>query len=312
MKVLITGGAGFLGSALANRLVAEGNLVRVLDDLSAGDKERLDPRVAFAGGDIRDIPKLWTLLRGVDCVYHLAARVSVPESILYPVEYNEVNVGGTVSLLTAMRDAQVGRLVFTSSGAVYGEQPQQPVREDAALRPTTPYAVSKMASEQYILALGDLYGIETVILRIFNAYGPGQPLPPSHAPVVPRFLKQAVSGGSIVIFGSGRQTRDFVYISDVIDALVSAGRTQGISRATLNIGSGAEVSIQGLVDAIERVLAVSAHRLPNGEGKAGVSRLGADISLARRRLGFSPKVSLEDGLRLMVSQDARFARTARR
>jgi len=306
MRVLITGGAGFLGSALANRLVAEGNHVRVLDDLSAGDKERLDPQVAFSSGDIRDVPKLWSLLRGIDCVYHLAARVSVPESVLYPVEYNEVNVGGTVSLLTAMRDAQVTRLIFTSSGAVYGEQAQQPVREDVTLRPATPYAVSKMASEQYVLALGELYGIETVILRIFNVYGPGQPLPPSHAPVVPRFLKQAASGGSVVIFGHGHQTRDFIYISDVIDALVSAGKTEGVSRSILNIGSGIEVSILGLVDAIERVLGPRAHRLPNGEGKVGLSRLCADISLARQKLGFSPRVGLEEGLRLMVSQDPRF------
>lgn len=140
----------------------------------------------------------------------------MPESILYPVEYNAVNVGGTVSLLTAARDAQVRRLVFVSSGAVYGEQEKQPVREDAILHPATPYAVSKMASEQYVLAIGELWGIETVILRIFDAYGPGQPLPPSHAPVIPRFLNQAISGGSIVILGDGSQTRDFVYISDVV------------------------------------------------------------------------------------------------
>lgn len=306
MRFLITGGAGFLGSALANRLVAEGNHVRVLDDLSAGDKERLDPRVAFTSGDIRDIPKLWSLLRGVDCVYHLAARVSVPESILYPVEYNEVNVGGTVSLLVAMRDAQVKKLVFASSGAVYGEQAQQPVREDATLHPASPYAVSKMASEQYVLALGELYGIETIILRIFNVYGPGQPLPPSHAPVIPRFLKQAVNGGSLVIFGHGRQTRDFVYISDVIDALVRAGRIEGLSRSVFNIGSGVETSILGLIEAINHVLGLDAHCISNGEGEVGVSRLCADISLARQKLGFNPKVGLEEGLRLMISQDPRF------
>ncbi|NLD75011.1 MAG: NAD-dependent epimerase/dehydratase family protein, partial [Chloroflexi bacterium] len=122
MKALITGGAGFIGSALANRLAADGHHVRVVDDLSAGDRGRLDERVVFSSGDIRDVPKLWSLLSGVDCVYHLAARVSVPESVLYPVEYNDTNVGGTVSLLTAARDAQVKRLVFTSSGAVYGDQ----------------------------------------------------------------------------------------------------------------------------------------------------------------------------------------------
>ena len=165
MAVLITGGAGFLGSALANRLAAQGCHVRVLDNLSAGERERLDPRVAFASSDTRDVPKLWSLLRDVDCVHHLAARVSVPESILYPVEYNEVNVGGTVSLLTAIRDAgreprAVKRLVFASSGAIYGERARQPIREEAPPRPLTPYAVSKAASEQYVLAIGELWGVE--------------------------------------------------------------------------------------------------------------------------------------------------------
>ena len=313
MSVLITGGAGFLGSALANRLVSEGNHVRVLDDLSAGERQRLDGRVAFSSGDTRDIPKLWSLLSGVDCVYHLAARVSVPESVLYPVEYNAVNVGGTVSLLTAMRDAGHGprdlkRLVFASSGAIYGEQANQPIREDAALHPLTPYAVSKVASEQYVLAIGELWGIETVILRIFNAYGPGQPLPPSHAPVIPRFLKQATTGGSLIVFGDGHQTRDFVYIDDVVDALVSAGRTAGISRSIINIGSGTEVSIVELVERIERVLGHSVHRLHSSDEKAGVKRLVADVGLARRTLGCSPRVSLEEGLRLTIARDPRFAR----
>jgi len=308
MKVLITGGAGFLGSALANRLVSEGAHVRVIDDLSAGDRDRLDSRVVFSSGDIRDIPKLWTLLRGVDWVYHLAARVSVPESILYPVEYNDTNVGGTVSLLTAMRDARVKRLVFTSSGAVYGEQHTQPVREDAPLRPATPYAVSKMASEYYVQAIGRLWGLETVILRVFNAYGPGQPLPPSHPPVIPQFLKQVTSGGSAVMFGSGRQTRDFVYIDDVVDALVAAGRAESVSQATINVGSGTEVSIAQLLDAIEEVTGVQAHRLRNDSEEPGVSRLVADTRLAREKLGFEPKVSLEEGLRLTLKNDPRFAR----
>ncbi|MHB0857835.1 MAG: NAD-dependent epimerase/dehydratase family protein [Anaerolineae bacterium] len=306
MRVLVTGGAGFLGSALANRLVLQGHHVRVLDDLSAGERERLDARVVFVGGDIRDVPKLWSALQGVDCVYHLAARVSVPESILYPVEYNAVNVGGTVSLLAAARDAQVKRLILASSGAVYGEQGAQPVPEEAALRPASPYAVSKVASEQYVQAIGRLCAIETVILRIFNAYGPGQPLPPSHAPAVPRFLRQAASGGSLVVFGDGRQTRDFCYVSDVVDALVSAGEREGIDRSILNIGSGVEVSLSGLVDTIERVLGRRVHRLHNDEEATGVSRLVADISNAQQSLDFRPKVTLEEGLRRMLTEDKRF------
>ena len=306
MKALITGGAGFLGTALANRLVAQGHRVRVLDDLSSGDKTRLDPEVVFVRGDVRDVPKLWSLLRGIDCVFHLAARVSVPESVLYPVEYNEVNVGGTVSLLTAMRDARVGRLVFASSGAAYGPQTSQPVSEDATLRPATPYAVSKMASEAYVRAVGKLWGIDTVILRVFNAYGPGQPLPPSHAPVISRFLRQAVAGGSLVIAGDGSQTRDFVYIDDVIGALMRAATDPRAVGQILNIGSGVEVSIADLADAVEQALARPVHRLHSDEQLAGVHRLVGDISRARELLDYAPTIRLSEGLRRMIAADPRF------
>ena len=306
MKVLVAGGAGFLGSALANRLVESGHHVRVLDDLSAGDQKRLDPRVVFTRGDTRDIPKLWGLLKGVDCVYHLAARVSVPESVLYPVEYNEVNVGGTVSLMTAVRDARVKRVVFTSSGAAYGEQEEQHVRETARLRPSSPYAVSKMAAEGYVQALGALWGIETVILRIFNIYGPGQNLPPTHAPVIPMFLKQILGGGSLVIYGNGQQSRDFLFISDAVSALVAAAGASDINRTVINVGSGRELTINALVQAIEKATGKSAHCLYNEAEGGGVSRLVADIALARERLGFEPRVELEDGLRQILREDPQF------
>src|SRR5512137_808332 len=183
MNFLITGAAGFLGSALANRLAWEGHQVRALDDLSTGDPNALHSEVLFTRGEVTDVPKLWTLLQDVDCVYHLAARVSVPESILYPREYNAVNVGGTVAVMEAIRDAGVKRVVLTSSGAVYGPQTHQPVHEDLPPNPDSPYAVSKLAAEHYVRTIAALWNIETVCLRIFNAYGPGQPLPPSHAPV---------------------------------------------------------------------------------------------------------------------------------
>jgi len=156
MRLLVTGGAGFLGAALANRLVADDHRVHVLDDLSNGDAARLDPRVEFTKGDVDNVPLLWSLLQSADCVYHLAARVSVPQSVLHPREYARVNVGGTVSLMEAMRDTGVGRVVFTSSGAVYGNQPRQPVREDVTPYPDSPYAVSKWSAEQYIHTIGAL------------------------------------------------------------------------------------------------------------------------------------------------------------
>lgn len=306
MRFLITGGAGFLGTALANHLITLGHQVRVLDDLSAGEPNALDAKVLFTRGDVRDVPKLWTLLKGTDCVYHLAARVSVPESVLYPVDYNAVNVGGTVALMTAVRDAGVKRVILASSGAAYGNQERQPVCEDALMHPDSPYAVSKLASEYYLHSIGALWQIETVALRIFNAYGPRQPLPPSHAPVIPRFLQQIVRGGSVVMFGQGKQTRDFVYVGDVINALTLSATADQVHRAIINIGSGQEISIAQLVAQIERVVGREAHVLNNAEEVTGVPRLVADIQLAGNLLRWKPRVSLEEGLQRMLAEDERF------
>lgn len=298
MRTLITGGAGFLGVALANRLAAEGHAVYVLDDLTAGDRDRLDPRVLFTRGDVRDVPRLWSLLAGVQVVYHLAARVSVPESILYPVDYNAVNTGGTVSVMSAARDAGVRRVVFTSSGTIYGEQTTQPIVEGAQPRPSNPYAVSKLAAEHYVRAIGDLYRIETVILRIFNAYGPGQAVPPAHPPVIPHFVRQITAGGSVVLHGNppGGQTRDFVHVDDVVEALCRAGATGGVTGATLNIGSGVETSLADLIAAIERATGREAQVLASPEQSGGVARMCADIRAARTALDWSPSVAIADGL----------------
>jgi UDP-glucose 4-epimerase len=307
MRFLVTGGAGFLGAALANRLACAGHTVRALDDLSAGDPARLDSRVVLTRGDVSDVPKLWTLLQGVDCVYHLAARVSVPESILYPRDYNAVNVGGTVAVMEAMRDAGVKRVVLTSSGAVYGEQEQQPVREDLIPNPGSPYAVSKLAAEHYVRTIGALWGIETVILRVFNAYGPGQSLPPAHAPVIPQLLNQALGGGSLVVFGDGQQSRDYVYVEDVVEGLASAATARNVDRQIINIGSGTDVSVNALVVKIGRATSRKVEPLHSGAQSGGVSRLCADITKAQRLLSFAPKVDLDTGLRLTLERDARFA-----
>lgn len=302
MRFLVTGGAGFIGRALANRLAREGHEVLVIDDLSAGDEAALDPAVLFTRGDVTDVPKLWTMLQDVDCVFHLAARVSVPQSILYPREYNAVNVGGTVSVMEAMRDAGVRRVVLTSSGAVYGEQAIQPVHEGLPVHPDSPYAVSKLAAEHYVHTIGALWGIETVCLRIFNAYGPEQRVPASHWPVVPRFLSQAMGGGSLVVYGAGDQTRDYVYIDDVVVALLSAATVRDVNGLTMNIGSGVETSVSELVAAVERSTGRRAHVLRNAQQSGGVSRLCADISLAKDRLGYEPSVGLDEGLRFAAGR----------
>ena len=306
MNFLITGAAGFLGSTLANYLAREGHQVRGLDDLSTGDSQALSPDVLFTRGDVNDRPKLWTLLQEVDCVYHLAARVSVPESILYPREYNATNVGGTVSLMEAMRDVGVRRVVFISSGAVYGDQGNQPLLENAPPNPRSPYAVSKLAAEYYVRTIGDLWGIENLSLRVFNAYGPGQHLPPSHAPVIPNFLRQAMRGGTMVMHSDGSQTRDYVFVDDVVAAMIAAATAPGINRMIINIGSGTETSIRDLVRLVMDVTGNNTEVINNPHTDPGVSRMCADLSLAREKLGYQPRFSLAEGLRLTLERDLRF------
>ncbi len=306
MNFLVTGAAGFLGSALANRLAREGHQVRGYDDLSAGDPSRLSADVLFTRGDVTDRPKLWTLLQEIDCVYHLAAKVSVPESILYPREYNIINVGGTVSVMEAMRDVGVRRVILISSGAIYGDQGQQPLVENAPPNPGSPYAVSKLAAEHYVHTIGALWGIETVALRVFNAYGPGQPLAAAHPPVVPHFLRQVSHGGSMVIHGKGEQTRDFVYLDDVVSAMIAAASAPTINRSVINIGSGTETSIQSLGQSVLEAVGIKSEWIYKEDQDAGPSRMCADIHLAKEKLGYRPRFSLQEGLERMINKDPRF------
>ena len=306
MNFLITGAAGFLGVALSNQLAREGHVVRALDDLSSGDDELLFDDVHFTRGDVSDRPKLWSLLQDIDCVYHLAARVRVAESILYPREYTDVNVGGTVSLMEAMRDVGVRRVIFASSGAVYGNQQDQPLKEDAKTFPLSPYAVSKLSAEYYVRTIGALWGIEAVALRIFNAYGPGQSLPPSHPPVVPNWLRQAVRGGSIVVHGDGEQTRDFVYINDVVRALTAAATAPKLDGAIINVGSGRETSANELAAEILKITGSHAEILSTPANDPGVSRMCADLTFAKKKLGYKAKTSLADGLAKTLDLDDSF------
>ncbi len=306
MKMLVTGVAGFLGSAMAQRLLEDGHEVHGLDDLSTGKEEAIPKGVEFELGDMLDRPKLWTLLQDVECVYHLAAKVAVQESILYPREYNSTNVGGTVSVMEAMRDVGVKRVVFTSSGAVYGAQIAQPLHELMVPSPDSPYAVSKLSAEYYVKTIGRLWGIETVTLRIFNAYGPGQHLPVDHPPVIPNFLKQAAKGGSLIVHNSGSQTRDFVYLDDVVNALTKAGMASDVDGTTINIGSGKESSILDLVNNVVELTGADTETIYNHKATGGVSRMRADITQASKLLGYKPKFDLAEGLARTLELDPRF------
>ncbi len=306
MRFLITGGAGFLGTALSNRLARQGHFVRVLDDASAGDPARLLPEVEFTKGDINDKPLLWTLLQDVDCVYHLAARVSVPESQLFPRDYNLVNVGGTVTLMEAIRDTKVRRVVLASSGAVYGEQDSIPYQESAEVHPRSPYAVSKLAAEYYVRTIGAQCGVEAVCLRVFNAYGPGQRVPPFHPPVVPNFLKHALTNGSIVLHGDGSQTRDYVFVDDVVNAMVTSATASAVDQQIINIGSGVETSVRELARLVVLAAGTKPEEIYNPHKSGGSDRMCADISKAYEKLNYLPLIPLEVGLRLTLERDPQF------
>lgn len=306
MNFLITGAAGFLGSSLANHLAREGHQVRGLDDLSTGDPKVLSPDVHFTRGDVSDRPKLWTLLQDVDVVYHVAARVSVQESILYPRDYNTVNVGGTVALMEATRDVGVKRVVLASSGAVYGDMNDGSLKETDIPNPRSPYAVSKISAEHYVRTIGNLWNIETVSLRIFNAYGPGQHLPPSHPPVVPHYLRQALRGGTLVAHGDGSQTRDYIYVDDVVSAMVAAATSPNVNGQVINVGAGVETSIKELINTVLDVTNSKANVVYNTQTSGGVSRMKADLTLSKEKLRFTPSINLLEGLKLTLQRDTRF------
>jgi len=305
MNYLITGGAGFLGTALSNRLARQGHTVRALDDCSTGNPSGLASQVEFVKGDVNDKPLLWTLLRDVDCVFHLAALVSVPESSLFPSEYNRINVAGTVNLMEAIRDAKVKRIVFGSSGAIYGKLDHVPYKETDEVQPGSPYAVSKLAAEYYIKEISNEAGVEAVILRIFNAYGPGQRIPLSHPPIIANYLLHAITNGSIVIHGDGTQTRDYVYVDDVVNALVTSSTATGVDQQIINIGSGVETSVLELVRLVREVTQRRPEEIFNPHKSGGTSRMVADISKAYEKLNYLPMTPLKAGLRLTIERDER-------
>jgi UDP-glucose 4-epimerase len=205
-----------------------------------------------------------------------------------------------------MRDVGVGRVVLISSGAVYGDQQEQPLREDAPPSPRSPYAVSKLAAEYYVRTIGALWGIETVSLRVFNAYGPGQHLPPSHPPVIPNFIRQGLRGGSLVVHGDGNQTRDFIFVNDVVRAMISTATATTINQLVINVGSGLETSVRTVAQKVLELTGNKAELLFTPRNDPGVSRMCADISLAREKLDYQPRHDLDEGLRLTLEQDERF------
>ena len=230
----------------------------------------------------------------------------MPESLLFPSSYNLVNVSGTVTLMEAIRDTKVKRVVLASSGAIYGHQGQIPYLESFEVRPESPYAVSKLSAEHYVRTIAAQAGVEAVCLRIFNAYGPGQRVPHSHPPIISNFLKHALTNGTIIIHGDGSQTRDYVYVDDVVNALVTSSSAVGVDQQVINIGSGVETSVLELVRLVRQVTERKPEEVYNPLKSGGSDRMCADISKAQEKLNYIPLVPLETGLRLTIERDPQY------
>ena len=305
-KVLVTGGAGFIGSHLVDRLLAEGFEVTVLDDFSAGRIENISchkdvKEFHLVRGDVRDVGLVKKVVEGVDAVFHEAALVDVSLSIEDPLLFNEVNVVGTLNLLRACLDSDVKRFIFASSAAVYGNSKASKKRENMLPRPISPYAVSKLAAENYVQVFNELYGLETVSLRCFNVYGPRQGFASSYSGVIAAFISSLLNGEPPVIHGDGKQTRDFVHVDDVVSASMLALESKNAVGEVFNIASGTAITVYELAQMLQRITNTERLKPIFTERRAGDIRhcLG-DIRKAEELLGFHPKIQLEDGLSKLV------------
>jgi UDP-glucose 4-epimerase len=310
---LVTGGAGFIGSHVVERLLRDGVRVRVLDNFSSGRRENLDfaknagDALEVIEGDLRDLGAVERAVRGVDVIYHQAAMRSVPRSIDDPLGANDNNVTGTLHVLEAARRHRVKRVVYASSSSVYGENPELPKREDQAPAPISPYAVSKAAGEQYARVWTRLYGVETVGLRYFNVFGPRQDPKSEYAAVLPRFILWALRGEPLEVHGDGNQSRDFTFIDNVVEANIRAGQAPEASGEAFNVGCGDRTSLNDVIAMLERVLGRKLERRHTPGREGDVPHTLADVSKAKRLMGYTPLVDFAEGFRRTVEYFRAFA-----
>jgi len=303
MKFLVTGGAGFIGSHIVDGLVGNGDKVKVLDDFSSGRMENLKDifnKIELIKGDIRNKEIVRRAMEGVDYVLHQAALRSVPKSLANPELYNDVNINGTLNILTAAREAKVKRIVIASSSSIYGEVEKLPEREDFLPQLISPYGLTKLAGEYYSRIFSKIYGLETVNLRYFNVFGPRQSLENEYAVVIPKFVTCMLKDIQPPIHGDGKQTRDFTYVSNVVQANIKSAVTPGIKCEIFNIACGKAYSVLDIVKYVNKILGKSI--LPVfGPIRAGDAKHTlADISMAKKLIGFKPEIGFEEGLKKTI------------
>jgi nucleoside-diphosphate-sugar epimerase len=304
MNVLVTGGGGFIGSHLVERLHSDGHTVRVLDNFATGRRENLIGMIGaveLVEGDVQSYERASAAVRGIDVVFHQAALPSVPRSVQDPLTSNATNVTGTLNVLLAARDEKVRRVVFASSSSVYGANPELPKREDMATLPIAPYAVAKLAGESYCRSFTHVFGLETVALRYFNVFGPRQDPLSQYAAVVPNFITAALDGTQPVVFGDGEQSRDFTYIDNVVEANVRAMHAEEVAGATFNVAAGERTSLNRLIELIAEITGRPLRPRHEPPRPGDVRDSEADVSLAGQQLGYRPIVPLEEGLRRTIA-----------
>ena len=302
-RILVTGGAGFIGHHLVQALLDRGDDVVVLDDFSTGLRSRLDnvlDRIDLVEGDLRDPNAVARAVRGCDVVLHQGAIPSVARSVLDPISSNAVNVEGTIRLMLGAADAGVRRVVAAGSSSVYGASPELPRRETQRPDPRSPYAASKLASEHYVHAMGELKGIHTVVLRYFNVFGAGQDPASQYAAVVPRFVTAALQGERPVVYGDGLQSRDFTHVANVVSANLLAADADGVTQLTANIGCGGRYTLLDLLAAVGDALGIRLDPVFEPTRAGDVRDSEADVSLASERLGYNVIVPFEEGIRRTV------------
>ncbi len=300
---LVTGGAGFIGSHIAETLVRRGERVRILDDFSSGSESNLEPfrdRIEVVQGDIRDLETCHRAAAGIDHVIHQAALVSVPRSIEDPAAVNAVNITGTLNVLLAARNEGARSFIFASSSSVYGDDPELPKKEGQEGRPLSPYAVSKLTGEHYCRLFHQLYGLNTTALRYFNVFGPRQSPDSPYAAVIPRFISKLRRGEAPVIFGNGEQSRDFTFVSNVVAANLLASRAAAAAGGVYNVACGSGTTVNALVGRINDLLKTRVAPLYEAERPGDILHSYADISAARKAFAFEPAVGFEEGLELTV------------
>jgi nucleoside-diphosphate-sugar epimerase len=300
MRYLVTGGAGFIGSNMVDELVRRGQQVTVLDDLSAGSEKNLAgvrKQIDLRIGSIVAMKEVQAACRGAECVIHLAARTSVPRSVADPEETNRVNIDGTLNVLMAARNAKVRRVVFAASSSAYGETPELPKSEAMQPAPISPYGVTKYVGELYAQVFGRVYGLENASLRYFNVFGPRQDPGSQYSGVLSRFMLALLDGSRPVVFGDGEQTRDFTYIENVVDETLRACEAPGANGLVLNGGTGVRVTLNQVLKALEKITGKKIQAQYEAPRAGDIRDSQADITLARKVLGYEPRVGIEEGLR---------------